>query len=328
MQKKDNFCINLRDCNLSLLQENPINIDNKLCFNFSKGKRTYIYVREDLCLKDIDPNSFNTPEFKKFRIPKDFESIYNKQYSFKLLPEIININISTKSDDIFEIIKSIINSNIYKQQIIIVISYLKKYIYRINNHIIQLNSNLISNLIYFKYIIVLLYLVVNIYMYNNLILDVEINDIIKDFEKYDDIDLQKTNSNDLFEDIKYLFKLIKNNEHINIIDNICIKLLTNLQLYCKNIENKLNSIDKSKFLKLYTKYIDNKIIFRYIINLKNLIVNVDQSEKSKLITTLKELENNIAIELNLPYTPLIKLEKLIYNHFDKLEKLKKLISYK
>jgi hypothetical protein len=351
--KKDNFCINLNECNLSLLQENePDGIinsfkeSNDLCFNFSKGVRIYIYIREDLCLKDINPNSFNTPKFKRFYVPEDLQSIYNKQPTLKRidtfkLPQKININISTKSDDIFEIVKSIIYNYNFTNIIIIFFNYLKKYIYQINNRfILKINQNSISNLIFFKYMIILLYFVLNEYIYTikRILNDKDINNIIDKFTnyfiKYDDIDLQRINSteliNTILNDIKSLLKKIEQKQHAYDIDvSIFNNLLKNLQLYCQIIENRY--IKDPKFINLYIKYIDDKIIINYLINLKNVIVNVDQSEKSKLITSLKELENNIAKELitsppvNELQNNLDKLEELIYNHFDKLKKLKELI---
>ena len=145
---KYDFCI--KDCNLP-----EYNDDKKLCFNFDKGIRTYIYIREDLCDKGKAIKT-DTQKFLKFVPPKDFRPKYNT------LPEKYNnTNILTNYDKIYDIIEELMeNSNKYNYQIIFIINYLKKYINQINNFSKdKINSELISSIIYFKYTVILFYII-------------------------------------------------------------------------------------------------------------------------------------------------------------------------
>jgi hypothetical protein len=288
-KNKNDFCI--KNCNL------PEFNGEKLCFNFGKGICTYIYIREDLYVKDKDIE-LDTQKFVKFIIPKDFRPKYNT------LPEKYNnTNILTNYDNIYDIIEELMeNSDKYNYKIIFIINYLKKYINQINNYINQIKnsskSELISSIIYFKYTVILFYII----YYDSNFFEIDYN--IENFESFFNdflitlkITLKKEYESDstilyykIKKDIKTILENIKYNEDED--DDLYNKLFYYLHLYYKNIENEY--ITKLGLIDIYTKYIDDEIIINYLFDLKKLIYkgNIDKSKYS-----INMLNDNISLEL-------------------------------
>jgi hypothetical protein len=294
-KNKNDFCI--KDCNL------PEFTNERLCFNFGKGIRTYIYIREDLCLKDKDIES-DTQKFVKFIIPKDFRSKYNT------LPEQYNnTNILTNYDNIYDIIEELMeNSDKYNYKIIFIINYLKKYINQINNYINQIKnsskSELISSIIYFKYTVILFYII----YYDKNYFEIDYDYDIEDFKKFKSffndflitlkITFKKEYESDstilydkIKKDIKTILENIKYNKDED--DDLYNKLFYYLHLYYKNIEDKY--IKKLGLLNIYTKYIDDEIIINYLFYLRHKLLENDDIEKTK--NSIEMLNKDINLEL-------------------------------
>lgn len=106
----NDFCINRKECNLTEVNEND------LCFNFSKGNRVLIYIKED----DYNPIM---PSFEKLMSSKS-QSIKSKSLSFKSksLSPLIQEFYELDNKTIEELKEIMINSLEYSSDIINVLT--------------------------------------------------------------------------------------------------------------------------------------------------------------------------------------------------------------
>jgi hypothetical protein len=72
------FCININTCKFPKIVAE--NLGRDLCFNFGKGYRTLVYIKQELSEGELD---FKTKKFKNFNVPKDYYDIYNKPVTKK-----------------------------------------------------------------------------------------------------------------------------------------------------------------------------------------------------------------------------------------------------
>jgi hypothetical protein len=287
-----------KDCNLPIF--NSEEYGEELYFNFSKGIRTYIYIREDLCDKGKAIKT-DTSNFIKFKVPRDLSPNYNSLEEYNIT------TVSTKYNNITEIINELIINNENKYyQIIFIINYLKKYINQINNYSKdKINSELISSIIYFKYTVILFYIIllINSQFFKNIEYNISIEDFKKYFKEFYKTkpDFIKNNINllhDINEAIEYILKKIKNDidkDFINFYMSLIYiihKLLYNLQLYYKNIEEEY--IEKLGLMNIYTEYKDDEKIINYLFDLKKL-VKAGNIEKTKY--SIEMLNKDINLKL-------------------------------
>jgi hypothetical protein len=286
IKTSSDFCINLNECNLpSYVKTLPrvnsngyidsIKPSNILCFNFSEGSRTLVYIKQELSTGTLN---FNTQKFKRFYVPEDLHSIYNRPITIK--PYNINTspihiikqdNINIKSDDLSDIIKNIIKT--YDKRFII-LEYSKKYIYKVNNDLYNDNINLnikFNNLLNLKNIIIIFFNLLYYYAFivpiiNDIHIIDELNQNFLNYFQYDENIYKTLDHNKLYIDILNNIKKYLNNNELSI--NI-EKLLKDLELYYQSVlyKYKLNNN-----LSRYIKFLDSKILFNNLFITKNNLV--------------------------------------------------------
>ena len=68
------FCVNTKNCNLP--KATPLDHKTKLCFSFSKGTRTLVYIKKDYVSQHLQQSLVNVPDYQSFA---NYHSTVRKQ---------------------------------------------------------------------------------------------------------------------------------------------------------------------------------------------------------------------------------------------------------